>query len=66
MKSGLLWYNLLTETLEEEGFILNPYDSCVANETIDDKQCTINWYVDNLKISHIQSKFVDNIINMIE
>ena len=42
VKSGLLsWYNLFTGSLEEEGFILSLYDPCVANKTIDDKQCTM-------------------------
>ena len=34
------------------GFKLNPYDRCVANKEINGKQCTIIWYVDDLKISH--------------
>jgi len=31
------------------GFKLNDYGQCVANKAINCKQCTIIWYVDDLK-----------------
>ena len=31
---------------------MNPYNPCTAKEVIDDKQCTIVWHMDDLKISH--------------
>ena len=55
IKSALQWYILYKSTLEKEGFVLNPYDICVANKVIDGKQCTIAWYVD-AKRFHIQMK----------
>jgi len=66
VKSALLWYELFTETLVDMGFELNPYDPCVANCMIDGKQCTIAWYVDDNKISHVSEKVVSNIIEAIE
>ena len=48
------------------GFKLNPYDLCVANSQIKGKQCTVAWYVDNNKISHVDDTVVTNIIEMIE
>ena len=30
--SALLWYNLYSSTLVKLGFVLNPYDLCVANK----------------------------------
>ena len=66
IKSSLLWYNFFTSTLKKEGFGFNPYNLCVVNKTIDGKQCTIAWYVDNLKISHVESKLVNNIISISE
>ena len=48
------------------GFTLNPYDLCVANVQIENKQCTILWYVDDNKISHVNPKVVDDIIERIE
>ena len=48
------------------GFKVNPYDPCVANKTIDGSQCTICWYVDDTKISHVSSSVVDSVISSIE
>ena len=31
-------------------------------KTIHGKQCTITWYVDNLKVSHVESPVVDIVI----
>ncbi len=39
---------------------------CVANSVIDGKQCTIVWYVDDNKISHVDPKVVTGIIQKIE
>jgi hypothetical protein len=41
IKSALLWYNLYCDTLEGLGFMVNPYDQCVANATINGSTCTI-------------------------
>ena len=48
------------------GFVLNRYDPCVANGTINDEQCTICWYVDDCKISHKNKEVVSQVINKIE
>ena len=66
VRSALLWYILFSGTLKKHGFVLNPYDPCVANKIINDKQCTIAWYVDDTKISHVDSNVVTSIIEMIE
>ena len=52
VKSALLWYKLFSTALVGMGFELNPYDLCVANAIIDEKQCTIGWYVDDNIITH--------------
>ncbi len=48
------------------GFVLNPYDPCVANCIINNKQCTLVWYVDDNKISHVDSHVVTSIIEKIK
>ena len=48
------------------GFELNPYDPCVANATICNKQCTIVWYVDDNKMSHQDPNMVTDVIQRIE
>ncbi len=66
VQSALLWYELYSSTLIDMGFELNPYDMCVANSIVDGKQCTIVWYVDDNKISHVDPEVVSNIIKKIE
>ncbi len=64
--SSLLWYNLYSETLVKMGFKINPYDRCIANKTINGKQCTIGWYVDDNKVSHEDEKVVTKMLNTIK
>jgi hypothetical protein len=66
VKSALLWYELFSGTLQKLGFELNPYDPCVANMMIDGAQCTIAWFVDDTKISHVSEAVVSRVIGQIE
>ena len=62
MRASLLFYLKLVDELIEDGFELNPYDPCVANKTVNGKQMTVCWHVDDLKVSHVEgmelTKFV--------
>ena len=40
LRSALLFYKKLVADLESDGFMLNPYDSCVANKVVNLKQMT--------------------------
>ena len=62
LKAALLFWRKLSKSLKDQGFIINPYDWCIANKTVNGKQCTIVWHVDDLKISHVDSSVVDGII----
>jgi hypothetical protein len=63
VQSALLWYQVFTERLVKMGFVLNPYDACIANCMVDGKQRT----VDDLKISHIMNpKVVTDMISELE
>ena len=66
VKSALLWYKVFYSSLQAMGFVLNPYDSCVANCMIKGKQCMVAWYVDDAKISHEDPEVVTMIINKLE
>ena len=48
------------------GFKLKPYNLCVANTQIKGAQCTVVWYVDDNKISHINPSVVSDVIRQIE
>jgi len=63
LTAPLLWYKMLARTLIELGFSINCYDPCVANKLVNGKQFTICWYVDDLKLSHVQS---DEVTKMLE
>ena len=45
----LFWQYLEKYLMADWGFILNPYDECVANKTIEGYQCTIVSCVDDKK-----------------
>ena len=62
LESAMLWYNLYVTTFKGIGYELNTYVLCVANKIINRKQCTIIWYVDDIKISHVNPAVVDSII----
>ena len=69
LNASLLFWKDLTGTIDKrkfgdnnDGFILNPYDTCVANYMINGKQYTIIWHVDDLKISHEDPVVVTDII----
>ena len=66
VEAALIWYTLFSTMLKKIGFKLNPYDKCVANKVINGAQCTIAWYVDDNKISHIDPAVVTDILNKIE
>ena len=65
MRAALLFWRKLTSKLQEWGFVLNPYDPCVANKMIDGSQCTVLWHVDDLKISHVNRKAVETVLGLL-
>ena len=66
LTASLLYYKKFKKDIEEIGFQLNPYEPCVANRTIGNKQHTITWHVDDIKSSHIDPKVNDNFHEWLE
>ena len=66
LRAAILFWRKLNAKLLEDGYTPNPYDSCTVNKMINGKQATIVWHVDDLKISHVDSKVVDAIIDMLD
>jgi hypothetical protein len=60
LRSALLFYSKFVGDLEGEGYVINPYDPCVANKVINGKQCTVGWHVDDLKVSHVDPEVLTN------
>jgi len=60
LKSSILYYKKFRAYIESIGFVVNPYDPCVANRMIEGNQQTITWHVDDLKSSHKKAKVNDD------
>ena len=63
MVASLLYYRKFCKSLTSIGFEFNPCDPCVANKTIDGNQMTICFHVDDCKLSHKDSKVIDEMID---
>jgi hypothetical protein len=59
MVASLLYYRKFVKSLTEVGFIINPYDPCVANKIMEGKQMTICFHVDDCKLRHRKKKVMD-------
>ena len=59
--AAVLSHERLHNDLENEGFVINPHNPCVANEIADGKQFKAVWH-DDLKCSHKDSPAVDKFI----
>ena len=44
----------------------NEYDWCAMNKVFKGKQCTILWHVDNINMSHVDSKIVSSVLANID
>ena len=66
LKSALEYYKKFRADMEGAGFVVNPYDPCVANKMVDGYQITVSWHVDDLLISHKDPKVVERYINWLD
>ena len=66
IQSVLLRYNTFVTKLQKDGFKINTYNPCVVNKVINGSQCAIYWYVYHTKISHKDTKVVDQIVESLE
>jgi hypothetical protein len=62
MVASLLYYRKFVKSLTDVGFIINPFDPCVANKIIEGEQMTICFHVDDCKLSHRKKKVMDTMI----
>ena len=66
LQSSLLFYKKFRGDLESIGFVVNPYDACVANRMVDGKQQTVTWHVDDVKASHVDAKVNDKFVEWLD
>ena len=58
-EASLLHYKKNASDVKEIGYIRNPYDACVANKIINNKQHALTWHVDGVKSVHVGPKVND-------
>ena len=51
-RSTLVFYKKLFNGLKVYGFVINPYNHCVAKMEVNGYQLTVIWNVEILKVSH--------------
>ena len=66
MQASLLFWRKFKKFLTDLGYEENPYDSCVVNKMINGKQCTVCWYVDDVKASHVEEAVVEDLISKMQ
>ena len=59
VESAKLWYDDISRTLTELGFVRNPVDLCVFNKGTSGDQCTICMHVDDLKITCCNANVIE-------
>ena len=52
IRTALLFYENLAQSLNAMGLIINPYDTCVINKFFNEGGDSIVWNVDDLNLSH--------------
>jgi hypothetical protein len=62
LSAAMLFWKDLSGLLSEDGFVANPYDSCVMNKMVNGSQCTVLWHVDDLKISHVDDSVIEGVL----
>ena len=58
----LFWQKLSAFLIKKHGFEQNEYDWCIVNKRIKGKQCTITWYFDDMKMSHIAQEVLEDLL----
>ena len=56
------WQKLSIFLTEKHGFMQNEYDWCVVNKMMSGRQCTVAWYVDDIKISHENQRMLEDML----
>ena len=62
VRAAYLFWLDISSNFKEWGFEPNPYDQCTVNKMFGEHQCTIQWHVDDLKISCRNPKVLEMII----
>ena len=64
--SGRLFWEHISKSLTDMGFIPNPDDLCVLNKDVNGEQCTIVLHVDDIGLSHKEENVVRDVAATLE
>ena len=64
LEAALLYDRKLSKELRKYGFVINPYDPCVANKWTSEGQLTVVWHVDDMKASHKNKEEVKKLLSI--
>ena len=53
--ADLIFHKKAQKYMESQGFELNLYDPCAVESMVNNKQMMIVWYIDDLKILHVEN-----------
>jgi len=65
IESAKLWYDMLSSTLIQDGFLVNALDPCVFNKMIASTQITVLIYVDDIFVSCINPQYIRDFQHML-
>ena len=60
---AIIFYNKLSKHLTDHGFVQNEYDMCTFNKMVNGEQITIQFHVDDLKVSHKEQSVLDDFLS---
>ena len=60
---AIILYNKLSNHLIDHRFTQNEYDMCTFNKMVNGEQITVQFHVDNLKVSHKEQSVLDDSLN---
>ena len=61
----LFWQKLSIFLTEKHGFVRNDYDWCVVKKMVSGKQCTVAWYVDDIKMCHESQQVLEDLLTLL-
>jgi hypothetical protein len=62
VQSAKLWYENVCKFLQSIGYVANDVDPCIMNKMVNDKQCTIALFVDDILITCEDEAGIDQLI----
>ena len=58
----IIFYNKLSKHLTNHGFIQNKYNMCTFNKMVKSEQITVQFHVDDLKVSHKEQSVLEGFL----